>query len=298
MAQKSKGPPKSAAVDGSKSRPIWAVVLTSEQQAVVAYRGGHLQVIACAGAGKTEAISQRIVELLAEGVEPRGIIAFTFTERAAASMKGRILARTAERLGQAALDRLGAMFVGTIHAYCFRMLQEHVAKYAKYDVLDDHQQAGLLSREHKRIGLDALEKGHWGAIQELIRNADVVENELIPVARLGNTPFAECYANYCEALERYCLLTYGQIIARAVEALDDPGTFERVHGPLRHLIVDEYQDINPAQERLISLLARPPVHLCVVGDDDQAIYQWRGSDVQSLQGFARRLRLAAGPNSA
>src|SRR5205823_8439232 len=74
----------------------------------------------------------------------------------------------------------------------------------------------------------------------------------------------------------------------AVRALDDPAVFEKVHAPLRHLTVDEYQDVNPAQEKLVEKLAAPPVHLCVVGDDDQSIYQWRGSDVQNIVEFETR----------
>src|SRR5262249_46752282 len=79
----------------------------------------------------------------------------------------------------------------------------------------------------------------------------------------------------------------------AVKALARPEVYARVHGPLRHLIVDEYQDINPAQERLIALLAQKPVNLCVVADDDQAIYQWRGSDVSHMQGFGKRYKATA-----
>jgi DNA helicase II / ATP-dependent DNA helicase PcrA len=82
--------------------------------------------------------------------------------------------------------------------------------------------------------------------------------------------------------------TFGLQIVRAIEALEDDKIFARVHAPLRHLIVDEYQDINPAQERLIDLLAQPPVELCVVGDDDQSIYEWRGSDVGNMLSFVRR----------
>src|SRR5689334_1108909 len=91
---------------------------SAEQQKVIAYRGGHLQVVACAGAGKTEAISRRVSTLIEEGVEPVQIVAFTFTERAATSLKNRITRRVAEVKGEAFLDRLGLMFVGTIHAYC------------------------------------------------------------------------------------------------------------------------------------------------------------------------------------
>jgi DNA helicase-2/ATP-dependent DNA helicase PcrA len=267
--------------------------LTREQEAIVKHRNAHLQVIACAGAGKTEAISQRVAELLCEGVQPNEIVAFTFTERAAESMKDRILRRVTERQGQAVLDRLGPMFVGTIHSYCFRMLQDHVPQFADYDLLDEHRQAGILSREYKRLGLDQLGDRHWGPIHQFVRHADVVENELIPPKKLNGTAFGRVYADYCAMLERYHFLTYGQLIVRAVQALEDPAIFERVHGPLKHLIVDEYQDINPAQERLISLLGRFPVHVCVVGDDDQAIYQWRGSDVEQIQEFPKRYKGAS-----
>ena len=95
-----------------------------------------------------------------------------------------------------------------------------------------------------------------------------------------------------DKLDRHRLLTFSLIISKAVEALADPEVFARVHSPLRHLIVDEYQDINPAQERLIQLLSRDPVQLCVVGDDDQSIYQWRGSDVSNILTFARRRKAA------
>jgi DNA helicase-2/ATP-dependent DNA helicase PcrA len=88
-----------------------------EQQKVIAHRGGHLQVIACAGSGKTEAISQRIAALIVEGAAPSGIVAFTFTERAAASLKSRILQRVADRLSSDVLDSLSPMFVGTSAAH-------------------------------------------------------------------------------------------------------------------------------------------------------------------------------------
>src|SRR5436190_11237330 len=130
-----------------------AFIPSSEQEKVIAHRGGHLQVIACAGAGKTEAISRRVSKLIEEGVEPAQILAFTFTERAAASLKNRITKRVLEAKGQDFLDRLGPMFVGTIHAYCLRLLQDHVPEFGNFDVLDENRLAGLLSREHKRLEL-------------------------------------------------------------------------------------------------------------------------------------------------
>src|SRR5207248_2861440 len=108
----------------------------------------------------------------------------------------------------------------------------------------------------------------------------------IDVSALAGTPLGDCVHKYLEMLERYHFLTFGMIITKAVDALRDSNVFKRVTGPLRHLIVDEYQDINPAQQKLIALLAQPPVQLTVVGDDDQAIYQWRGSDVRHIVNFA------------
>jgi DNA helicase-2/ATP-dependent DNA helicase PcrA len=265
-----------------------SIALSPQQQRVVDHRGGHLQVIACAGSGKTESISRRVAALITEGAEPASIVAFTFTERAAAELKERIVRRVEESMGSDFLDRLGPMFVGTIHSYCFRILQDHVPRYGSYDVLDDHRHAGLLSREYRNLGLSRLGPRHWAPIRDFIRTVDVIGNELIDPAELDGTPLGECYQAYREMLDRYHFLTFGLIISCTVEALEDPAIFERVHGPLRHLLVDEYQDVNPAQERLVELLATPPVTLCVVGDDDQSIYQWRGSDVNNILDFTRR----------
>ena len=180
-----------------------------EQEKVITYRGGHLQVIACAGSGKTEAISRRVASLIEEGVEPSAIVAFTFTERAAAGLKARVTMRIRETKGEAFLDRLGPMFVGTIHSYCLRLLQERVPGFGNFDVLDENRLAGLLSREHKRLGLNNLGSKHWRPIFDFTRNVDVVENELIPFESLDGTPFAECYELYAKALNRYHFLTYG-----------------------------------------------------------------------------------------
>src|SRR5437763_129294 len=109
--------------------------LDGQAKEAAEYRGGHLQIIASAGSGKTEVVSQRVAGLLAEGSAPNSLVAFTFTERAASSLKSRIEKRVAARLGGSFLDKLNGMFVGTIHSYCFRILQQQVPKYETYDVL-------------------------------------------------------------------------------------------------------------------------------------------------------------------
>ncbi|HEY9472037.1 MAG TPA: ATP-dependent helicase, partial [Propionibacteriaceae bacterium] len=265
--------------------------LTGSALDAVRYRDGHLQIIAAAGSGKTEVVAQRVVDLLAEGLPAEAVVAFTFTERAAAELKNRIVHRVEERLGTAALDRLTGLFVGTIHAFCFRLLQQRVPRYETYDVLDDNQLTAFLSREAKRLDMQALDPGGrrrtFASIAAFLKAVDVVENELLDPATMPD-PFGSVLGAYYEALDNYRLLTYGQQVVRAVRELERPELAEQVHATLRHLIVDEYQDVNPAQERLIELLTGPQVALCVVGDDQQAIYQWRGSDVTNIVTFRER----------
>ena len=255
----------------------------------VRYRGGHLQIIAAAGSGKTEVVSQRVVDLLAGGLSAESIVAFTFTERAADELKDRIAHRVEGRLGTAALDKLAGLFVGTIHGFCFRLLQQRVPRYETYDVLDDNQLTAFLSREATRLGLRVLDPGNrlFASIAAFLRGVDVVENELLDPATMPD-PFGSVLRAYYETLDRYRLLTFGQQVVRAVAELERPELAAEIHGQLRHLIVDEYQDVNPAQERLIKLLTGPQSDLCVVGDDQQAIYQWRGSDVSSIVTFSSR----------
>jgi len=126
------------------------IALSPQQEEVVRLRGRHLQVIACA------------VE------SPASIIAFTFTERAAAELKERILLRVEEAKGTEFLSRLAPMFIGTIHSYCFRLLQTHVPQYGNYDVLDEHRHVGLLSREFDGLRLGELGHRQWKTIGEFV----------------------------------------------------------------------------------------------------------------------------------
>ena len=263
--------------------------LEGQAKAAVEHRGSHLQIIAAAGSGKTEVVSQRVAALLAEGVPSRGIVAFTFTERAAEELRLRIARRVEDLIGREALDQLTGLFVGTIHAYCFRLLQQHVPRYETYDVLDENQLTALLSREGNRLEIRQLDdrKRLFASVGRFAQGMDVIENELIDLDTVPD-PFRTIAVSYYATLERYRLLTFGRQIVCAVEALERPEVAAAVHADLRHLIVDEYQDVNPAQERLIQLLSGPDVELCVVGDDDQAVYQWRGSAVDNIVTFAKR----------
>lgn len=101
------------------------------------------------------------------------------------------------------------MFVGTIHAYCLRLLQDHVPHFGNFDVLDENRLAGLLSREHKRLELSKLGNKHWRPIFDFLSNADVVENEQIDPPALAGTDFGDCYLCFRQTLERYHFLTFG-----------------------------------------------------------------------------------------
>lgn len=269
--------------------PVRAPQLSGDALEAVRHRGSHLQIIAAAGSGKTEVVSQRVADLLADPVPAEAIVAFTFTDRASEELKNRIANRVQDRLGRQALDRLNGLFVGTIHAYCFRLLRQYVPRYETYDVLDDNQLTAFLAREGNRLEVRQLDAGNrlFASIGSVLRNVDVVENELLDPASMPD-PFGSVLERYLDALERYRLFTYGQQVVRAVRELERPELAAQIHGTLRHLIVDEYQDVNPAQERLIRLLTRPQVELCVVGDDQQAVYQWRGSDVSNIVTFRDR----------
>ena len=264
------------------------ITLSPAQLDVVNTRGSHVQVIACAGSGKTESVSRRVAALISEGVKSDEIVAFTFTDRAAAELKERIVRRVGELVGEDAAGRLAQMYVGTIHGYCLRLLQTHLSEFGNCDVIDEHRHAALLFRFRFEIGLKALTSKAWESVLEFARTADVISNECIPAEAVDRTDFGPMYRKYLAILGRLHLLTYARIVQCAVDALEDPATRARIVAPLKHLIVDEYQDINPSQDRLIRHLASHGAEVCVVGDDDQAIYQWRGSNVEYIQQFAER----------
>lgn len=278
----------------SADAPDKIPVLDGEASAAVAHRGSHVQIIAAAGSGKTEVVSQRVASLLAGGEPAESIVAFTFTEKAAAELKERIRERVTAKLGDSATDQLGRLYVGTIHGYCFRLLQTHVAKYETYTPLDPNQLTNLLYREQNRLQMKRLDPCGklFAGIRAFQESIDVVENELLQVEDLPDGDFKESSVAYYRMLDGYRFMSFGTQIVEAVRALEHPDVRDTVTADLKHLIVDEYQDVNPAQERLIRLLAKPngTADLTVVGDDDQAIYQWRGSNVSNIVTFTERYK--------
>ena len=257
----------------------------------VAYRGTHMQIIASAGSGKTETVSQRIAMLVTQGIDPANIVAFTFTEKAASELKERVRDRVSSFAGPEKADKLGTMYVGTIHGFCYQMLTQYIGKYETYDVIDENQLAAFLQRQQNFLKLKDLSVngGQFDGMNRFRQNLAVVENELLDLDFVPE-PLRLTIQNFYTMLDEFRLLTFGLQVARAVEVLNDPEVHRLVTNDIKYLIVDEYQDVNPAQEKLIQLLAKPigSADLVVVGDDDQAIYQWRGSTVSNITTFETR----------
>lgn len=270
---------------------------TPDQIRAIETDNRNLQIIACAGSGKTQVISERIVNTLrkrvGEGVSPASIVAFTFTEKAAAELKDRIHRLCRERLGTD--QGLGDMYIGTIHGFCLNLLQEPpLFRFLKYQVLSDVHQRLFIDRNSLRSGLTATPLLAGGNLrrwidsklyQQLlsIRSEAELDEDQIPTA------VDAALEQYHQLADESRYLDYTTILGEALDALRTHSELRTgLAGRLRYLIVDEYQDVNPLQEQIIRELFDLSGNICVVGDDDQTIYQWRGSDVNNIISFATR----------
>lgn len=272
--------------------------LTAAQQNAVGYSGRNLQLIACAGSGKTEVVARRVVQLLTPGgnasLQPSSIVAFTFTEKAAAELKERIITRTREALGD--IPGMAEMFVGTIHAFCLELLKNESPKYLKYEVLNEVQQALFVDRHSKACGLtqsttlNGIQLKRYTDTRHFISSLNILREDRPKTPNLltGNSVAAQL-PSYEQLLHSRGYLDYSSILKEAVAELKgNKGLRDRLSARIRHVIVDEYQDVNPVQEAVVVELHRLGAGICVVGDDDQTIYQWRGSDVRNILSFQKR----------
>jgi len=268
--------------------------LSSQQLKAACSDGTAIRMSACAGSGKTEALTGRIIYLLSTEVDPSHIIAFTFTNRAAQSMKTRLQRRIVELAGQESRRILGPMFIGTIHSYCLKILQDY-AGYDNYDVLNEHRETAFAIEHGVEIGLhqainDILQRkaNYSTAISIFRRSVGVVYDENMDrgLLRRFSPKFASLLLTYEKIMSDYLVFNFGQLIALCVGTLEDKQSVrDQVVGSIEHLLVDEYQDLNSAQERLIQILMSKGGKLFVVGDANQCIYQWRGSDVHCFEHF-------------
>ncbi len=269
---------------------------TATQKKAIEFGHSNLQLIACAGSGKTEVVARRVVHLLQKsggGLEPRNIVAFTFTDKAAAELKDRIVLRVRETLGE--LPGLAEMFVGTIHAFALELLKSETPKYLKFEVLNEVQQSLFVDRHSRRSGLTNCTDLQGSPLrrfrdtQRFLSALDILREAELDDKALKGCSLLAGLDSYTSLLDERSYLDYSAILDAAVEALtNDVDLRKRLSERLRCVIVDEYQDVNPIQEAIVWSLHELGARICVVGDDDQTIYQWRGSDVENILTFGKR----------
>lgn len=247
-----------------------------------------LEIIACAGAGKTGVVTRRIINILKEKpeVKPENIVAFTFTKKAAGELKSRIYDYGKKVLGST--EGFANMYIGTIHGFCIRCLQDKIHKFQKYSVLDEIKTKLFVERYNGVCGRHEL---------DLVRYTDT--NLFISVMSLLNENWKDkdkWDSNVQVAFEKYKskmyenkYFDYSLMLQEMIIQLEENTDFyDSLADKIKYLIVDEYQDINPIQEKLINIIKGMGANICIVGDDDQTIYQFRGSDVNNILTFKDR----------
>ncbi len=259
--------------------------LSDVQREAVAHTDGPVLIFAGAGSGKTRVLTQRIAYLLDEKkVFPDRILAVTFTNKAAGEMK----ARLEKMVGAAAKD----LWVGTFHAICVRMLRrdgKRIGVASNFAIMDDADQRSIIRDVLHDLDFDERQLAPGAALDEISK----AKNQLLSAEayETQNTSFfgervAQVYREYDRRLAESNGLDFDDIIAKAIDLLEnDLEVRTRYQNKFRYVLVDEYQDVNFAQYKLCEILAGEHKNITVVGDDDQSIYSWRGSDYKNILRF-------------
>ncbi|WP_183353865.1 ATP-dependent helicase [Geomonas silvestris] len=258
--------------------------LNPPQKEAVLHGDGPMLVLAGAGSGKTRVIVHRIAYLIRErGVPAWQILAVTFTNKAAGEMRERV----EQVLGSGELP-----FISTFHSSCARFLRQdihHLGYDRKFAIYDDKDCERLLKECAATLNLDEKRypvKSLSSAIDEF-KNAGLTPDE-VSTGTPWEATLARVYALYQERLKRCNALDFGDLLLVTVRLFTEhPVVLEKYRERYRYLLVDEYQDTNAVQYRLIQLLAGERQNLCVVGDDDQSIYGWRGADIRNILEFEK-----------
>ena len=259
--------------------------LNDKQLEAVKHTEGPLLILAGAGSGKTKVLVHRIAYLIEHmGVSPYNIMAITFTNKAAAEMRERV-----ERI----IPNVGSsIWVMTFHASCVRMLRRFIDRIGydnNFSIYDTEDQKTLIKRIYKNLNLDSKiikEKTAIRAISSYKDELTSPEEALRQTNDFYDRQIINIYSEYQKALKQNNALDFDDIIVKCVELLErDEEVREYYQEKFKYIMVDEYQDTNNAQFRLIKLLADKYKNLCVVGDDDQSIYKFRGANIFNILNF-------------
>ncbi|MBD3617538.1 MAG: ATP-dependent helicase [Gracilimonas sp.] len=267
--------------------------LTNDQFNAANDAANEILCLACAGSGKSRTLAYRIARLIAEGEPPSSIVAFTFTNRAAESIKMRV----ADALSSSGIDPkvLGAMYLGTIDSYCGYILGEINADYRQYDMLDPNKLTLFIMSRSRELNIYQLKssrsnRGYFDTVKQVREAWNTLNNEMLDVEDVSthDPMLGETLSELRNLLHRDKFIDFSYAQRLAIEELENAENAERVLLGIKHLMVDEYQDVNPAQESLIAKIHDYSDTLFVVGDDDQSIYSWRGADVNNILEFPER----------
>lgn len=277
--------------------------LNDFQRQIVGHLDGPLLVIAGPGSGKTFSIVLRALNLLLlEKAQPRQIVLCTFTEKAAFEMRDRLAAaaRTVSYTGD-----LSELTASTIHGFCNRILSQHRHRTDLghgYDTLDELTQLLFIFEHFNEIVGPAHNdlflhrwKTRWTAIEGARAYFDKITEELVDAERLINSadPFirsiGEAYRRYEDALLKANRTDFARLQRFVFTLLQEPATADAVTRELQYVLVDEYQDTNYIQEQLLFKLTERSRNLCVVGDEDQSLYRFRGATVRNILEFSQRV---------
>lgn len=269
------------------------ISLTDDQYKAVIDDTNEILCLACAGSGKSRTLSFRIARLMHEGAKPESIIAFTFTEKAAESIKRRV-ASALEKVGLP-VALVGAMYIGTIHSFCQNLLGSMNAKYRQFEVLDENRLKLFLLSRYYELGLNILQASRnermFQTIVKVSNAWKMANDEMLSLEDIEqeDAPLGSCLKNINSRLNSDQYIDFSLMIRLVVEALENNNPeIDVALKSASHLMVDEYQDVNISQERLIRGLYSRLNSLFVVGDDDQSIYGWRGADVRNIIEFDQR----------
>ncbi len=271
---------------------FWESGLNTEQMKAVLQTEGPVLILAGAGSGKTKTLTHRIAYLLAEKhVPPEQILAVTFTNKAAGEMKERIMAL----LAQSETQRLRVPpYLGTFHSLCSRILRRDIGSLgysSNFQVLDAQDQQTMTKKIMKELEMDP-EQMKPRSLMEAVSRA---KNQMLSPAQfsLGASNYyeelvAKFYERYQRELEKNQALDFDDLIRLTVELLEKhPGVREWYQTQFRYVMVDEYQDTNFLQYRLVTALSGKHKNVFVIGDDYQSIYGWRQADIRNILEFEK-----------
>ena len=247
-----------------------------------------LEIIACAGAGKTGVVTRRIINILKcnNDILPENIVAFTFTEKAATELKSRIYKYGESVLGST--NGFANMYVGTIHGFCLKMLQEYITEFQKFTVLDEIKTKLYIEKNYNTCGMQDLDLKIYSETNLFLSVMSTLNENWFERDKWNNKTQA-AVKKYKDVFYEKNYFDYSLILQEMLNQLENNKEFSRlITEKVKYLTVDEYQDTNPIQERLIHFLKQGGCNLCIVGDDDQTIYQFRGSDPENILTFKER----------